>query len=1240
MADRNPPPTDLEVDHCWPLLNRIGSRWPGLLLRATKDAADAEARKRLLCAPWTEALKQAGAIDLAPAWPADEEPSQQVDRVLSAFFQGWFDGHEPADVARQTAPGIKGDRKLQLALRAEYIRHAAQALRRDPQHPPVAPPGAVPQVRLGLLVRSTVAQGGLRAELELQAVHAPGAALLFVPAPASALTFCTQRFADALSTVTTLLRHLLPSTGPTADLALQWNLYTPEHVMTSLDGPSAGAAFAVAALWLLQQHLPDGPVRQQLAGIMADHLHAVGISLAIDDAGQCSGVGATQSKALAYDDTARPSGPRHLFMHPEDVAQLDTHALPGVQLHPATSLLGLLTGLRAVSVPQPAFRAVLDLMPLHRPAEADDDQPPPTPEDRQRHDSAFRGVEPHQHQVLNLRDYCIARWAYWARQARGELYMLYVPLSLQPAEGSGGAAPRLSPEVRPGLAALLADMHDSSTGRDLAEALLLRGTAGAGKSTLLQRHEQALALDFLRRHDPVAAGDARPLEVPLYVTLSSLTADVSDPVEWLQTRLRKEYPACEPLHQLLQGQAPAGHRPVRLRLLLDGLNELQVGPRQTAVDRAAFVVDRLCQRLTALAPLLSARGQHGFERLPQVQRGACVQVQPWSADLVLRYVERCFSERTPDGRVQVRAEGQALARALQQPENRAVADLCRTPFNAAGQVALWAAGHRQLVQHRADLYRRLLHQMLRREVLGQAIAERPPNPLFRDLALLTDDDVDMLVDDELWAQTPLPPWPQGGQLLRSLFRQALAQWLGADRPAHERGTVELLWNDPADRALAPGTSAGQRSVAWWLRDPLAARPDELRSRWRQAVRDLGLLADEGDGTRFRFRHQSWGEYLASVDLLAPTPAGQVEPSLDTLGQHLRHRAFDRDRDALAELQHQRRQADALWWNGAPGRAWWQQLLNEPLEVPLSRLKAGLNAANFANFAAPDALPRPRWTFWQRRVRDKSFEVDEASDRIRISLARWGDAVDVAGRYGVTDDPWQDQPSCVRALVLGTVWLPVEAEIRKRVVVQLDSRQAQALWRATGRLGLRDVGALDEVLGLALLGLDNPDPWLRWLLDEDLWPALQPLLADLQRTLEDGSEAVYGPGRPHPVLQHLRRVLLLRSLDAGPASRDPIERSGQWACLSSRDDQCDPALQAHWQRERQAAFQTGRDLRERLQAAYMLGVLGDNLRYERAPAATGMGLRIKPELWAGVGDPSRPTKHRIGSEPGTGEYADE
>ena len=790
-------------DTCVPLLCRESNGWPGLIRHAVRLAhsGDAATRDR-----WRDAWPQQAAelFDALAAqrpgdnplrWPDEESPSQQVERVLMAVFCAW---DQRLEAERQAPPDTPHGAMRQL--RDAALQRAAGRLGPDPQHP--ASPGeqsepgtAQPIAQVQLLVDDSL-HGALRGVLRLRRVPAQGAFLAFVPAPANALTFCTASFVETLHTVTRLLHRLLASgRAELQHQALEWNLHTPEQPLLAVEGPSAGTAFAVAALSLLQAHLDagQGELRRALAAVALQPglLARAGISIAIDDLGALHPVGAVPDKALAYQDRrhgrAHPLEAQHLFLHPDNYGELDLGLLPHVQPHPVASLSELLQALARAAQPREAFQQVLAQMPLQGRPEDDDERAPPPAHQREllgrQLDAAWRERD----EVRSLRDYLIVRWAYWAREDGGALHMRFVPLTLRAVADADGQVPRLPAGPLTGLAQLLCEVHDAERGEDRVRALLLQGAAGAGKSTLLQRHEQALALDGLRNllaldgdssfdttdtTSSAGAASGSPIELPLYLPLASLPAEETNPLAWVRTWARTLYPAFDELHQLLAGHASPRWQRVQLRQLLDGLNELPEPPHMGRLQRAEQVVNRLADELKLrLAPLLSARGHHGFEQLRRVQQGAVVQVQAWPVDLVLKYVRRCFSEPDAQGQPLLHESGKRLLDDLQKPEQRSVLDLCRTPFNAAGQVRLWAGGRQRLVRHRADLYGRLLHQALLRELAVHPDTGEKHNPLFHDTALITDAERAHLQDPANWEGDDLL-WPAGGgALLPGLFRQ-------------------------------------------------------------------------------------------------------------------------------------------------------------------------------------------------------------------------------------------------------------------------------------------------------------------------------------------------------------------------------------------------------------------------------------------------------------------------------------
>ena len=172
-------------------------------------------------------------------------------------------------------------------------------------------------------------------------------------------------------------------------------------------------------------------------------------------------------------------------------------------------------------------------------------------------------------------------------------------------------------------------------------------------------------------------------------------------------------------------------------------------------------------------------------------------------------------------------------------------------------------------------------------------------------------------------------------------------------------------------------------------------------------------------------------------------------------------------------------------------------------------------------------------------------------------------------------------------------------------------------------------------------------WLRRLLRSGNIGLAAQAAIDVKDDLEpDGPYPGDGRAGPHKVLQHLRRVLLLRSMDAGAAMHGQL-RAGcvlgadaNHAALAEHMTGVDAELDAHWRDEWQV-FESGagRDIRERIQAGLLLGELRDNLRYEfRSAQLTDgrriAGVRLKPNQWLWRGTPGGgKQRYRIGSDQG-------
>ncbi|MBQ0942258.1 SUMF1/EgtB/PvdO family nonheme iron enzyme [Ideonella sp. 4Y16] len=188
------------------------------------------------------------------------------------------------------------------------------------------------------------------------------------------------------------------------------------------------------------------------------------------------------------------------------------------------------------------------------------------------------------------------------------------------------------------------------------------------------------------------------------------------------------------------------------------------------------------------------------------------------------------------------------------------------------------------------------------------------------------------------------------------------------------------------------------------------------------------------------------------------------------------------------------------------------------------------------------------------------------------------------------------------------------------------------------------------MAVAVVPKAEQQKWLRHLV---LMPKANLALAaqcaiDVRDVLEPD-----GPWRqPHPVLQHIRRLLLLASVDAGEAVAHKLRAAavlgdhvGQAALAQdmSGDPEdvpgfADAELNAHWQAVWAAKCQgEGVDLRIRLQMGFLLGHLQDTLRYtwveaELPDGKVRSGLVPRLHQWAMLGEYGGPKlSFRIGSD---------
>jgi iron(II)-dependent oxidoreductase len=288
----------------------------------------------------------------------------------------------------------------------------------------------------------------------------------------------------------------------------------------------------------------------------------------------------------------------------------------------------------------------------------------------------------------------------------------------------------------------------------------------------------------------------------------------------------------------------------------------------------------------------------------------------------------------------------------------------------------------------------------------------------------------------------------------------------------------------------------------------------------------------------------------------------------------------------------------------------------------------------------------------RAMQDRSA-VDDAPLKVppnllgakdRLARSRWlrystvlGLGQEYGGRWSFTHQQWLElfaalglKPDAALDLAPPALNPPDEASLLNHL-------------GSGGDLQLPPVRQRERLLFTAdLCAPADVERWIRRLIDENLPLAAHVAIAHRARLEPDPWT------RPHLLLQHLRRLLLLRSVDAGAAVRERVLASGIESAVGTVADGADANLRWAWQSAWASAFrEAGVDVRLRIEAGLLLGELGDTLRYERVPGHPG--LRLREAHWIGTGADvhaamasgaaARKQTFRIGGDPRPG-YDDE
>lgn len=436
----------------------------------------------------------------------------------------------------------------------------------------------------------------------------------------------------------------------------------------------------------------------------------------------------------------------------------------------------------------------------------------------------------------------------------GTLHDSFVSLSLRPrwADTQAQAA-----ETCHSLPELLAR-------HTLRPAWVLVGEPGAGKSTLLFELELAAAQAALQAwgaSNAAKAGASAPTATPdvprpeLCVRLSLGDCehgqrDVPEQIDdwvarWIDERFAAQVKVI-PGAGGLTLEALARH--TRVRLLLDGLNEIKARPRVRFALQQAFMrhaVQRADETQGAAPVFTVRRADHQRLATGKPDRDpAEVDVLPWEIEQIEAYCRK--------------TEG--LWQAVQQhPAHQALIGpdgLMRSPF---------------YLRLQADLYRERGGRLsaVRAELLGLAAVRWLDDVLAPTKRLALPDELLGEADAAQVHQAAQPGDPQ------PLHRLDLSGAL-------LRGLADLAWRLHLDKGPAAWPTFGQAEVAVTLSPPPGvARPPSdpvVQAMIGTALALRVLVRGSETGFRLKFAHQLWQEYFAACGLAARSPADW--PKLD------------------------------------------------------------------------------------------------------------------------------------------------------------------------------------------------------------------------------------------------------------------------------------------------------------------------------------------------------------------------
>ncbi|MDD3381680.1 MAG: SUMF1/EgtB/PvdO family nonheme iron enzyme, partial [Rugosibacter sp.] len=665
-------------------------------------------------------------------------------------------------------------------------------------------------------------------------------------------------------------------------------------------------------------------------------------------------------------------------------------------------------------------------------------------------------------------------------------------------------------------------------------------------------------------------------------------------------------------------------------------------------ERARWVVQGFLDAFKPeLKPLLTVRSTH-FDDYSWLT----IDVLPWEPRHIRTYLRKYFASKPKID--------QKLWNALAQ--DTSLLDLCRRPMHLHMQCELAEAGFLPIATDRASIY--LAHLWLRlRRGLGQFGGKTADDRLSGNDLLTVQDRKDILnTRPSQISANDLRRLPVQGLLLRGLIDQAENQyWRDAEcgRQQQERCKVAVEVDDLT------------------LTDNTGTPVDEgLKKRWLHACVALGFVETNARETTMAFSHQSWGEFFAALRLLDTPPdelAAQVKagvPGAQQKWERAMVRPFAHLNipvSAEAERQALRERLNQRWAEALPHLKALLRQNSGWVSVNMIDFKLAKEHIAVCGYADDEEVAR----YYAEDTLKGLLRFDADTRRVSASLEQHVKQGLIVDRVGpLADLHWTDDPEVWEYLLTNNLTSCFREKIWQHLrsgneqMPALDEHVLQDLIEDRAHMALPPLSDFQELVTLALQSLAQPQTlaWLAaWLASPphpQAWRVLAPAVLPLRRQLEPPKKpnqlrypqdapviprfsgvATLGMWQqPHPLLQHLRRLLLLASIDTGFTAQPRAQAAGLLTALADPIAGLAPPIAAAWQQQLTSAFKNrGLDVLLRLQAGLLLGELGDNIRYEcltknvdvNGQIRPRTGIRLKATHWSYLPGSGPNVSHHIG-----------